>query len=289
MCLQDALLLRHMRRVVRCAVVAAAALMSFAGAVEACSCLSIDSPPACELYKRPGLVAFVGRAVQVPPNRAAGRVRFRVTQAIKGVAGPDVSVLNEESGAACGHQFQQGEDYVVFASRNADGDIEIARCSDTIWRVHVPDFAYPAFRRRAAEAVAFAESLRIPAVGGRIFGDVSLLVPIPFQAGSEDTKLVDGAKVTLRGSGQVRRAVTAGGLYEFTGLPRGTFSVSVMMPDARTRAESARPAERLLSQHPFPFDYQREYTRRITITDARGCGYAPFEARDNRGRERQPR
>jgi hypothetical protein len=42
---------------------------------------------------------------------------------------------------------------------------------------------------------------------------------------------VDGATVMLRGEGQGRRTTSVKGRYEFTAVPRGTYSVSVTMPD----------------------------------------------------------
>jgi len=83
------------------------------------------------------------------------------------------------------YQFTAGQEYVVVAGRNGKGkgEIEIAPCSSTIWMVHVPDFAGSEFRLEAAEAVAFVASLRQPAVGGRIFGEVRVLVRDPFSGG----------------------------------------------------------------------------------------------------------
>lgn len=264
----------QVRHIFRITLLGVAAVVSSVATSEACVCVG-EAPAACELYKRAD-VAFVGRATEVPPNRAAGRVRFRLTQALKGVAGSEVSALNEESGAGCGYQFEQGEEYVVFATRTADGDIEIARCSSTIWMVRVPDFAYQGFRRRAAEAVAFAASLLKPASGGRIFGEVS--VRVPFSApDDETTTAVDGATVILRGSGQERRTPSVKGRYEFTGLPIGSYTVSVIMPDGLPPARSARPPEHSESHGGFSAFSSLDFTRTIKISDARGCGYAPFE------------
>ena len=256
----------------------AGVLISSVAATEACTCGRVDSPAACELYKKFD-IAFVGRAIHVPPNRAAGRVRFRLTQALKGVAGPEVSVLNEESGMGCGYQFEEGQDYVVFAERNAAGAIDIGPCSSTVWLIHLPDFAGAEFRRESAEAVAFAESLRKPATGGRIFGEVRIDVPFVSPDDHDDgQKPVDGATVILQGPGEGRRTTSIKGRYEFTGLPRGTYRVSVTMPDGLPPARSARPPEHLVEQGGFLFDYPPDYTRSVTIGDARSCGYAPFAA-----------
>ena len=248
-----------------------------AARTDACTCAQPDFPAACELYKHAD-VAFIGRATEVPPDRAAGRVRFRLTHALKGVFGPEVSVLNEESGMGCGYAFTQGEEYVVFARRTANGEVEIAPCSSTIWMVRVPDFADPAFRRRAAEAVAFATTLLKPATGGRIFGEVSVRVPFS-GPDNETTRRVDGVTVILRGPDQERRATSRDGRYEFTGLPQGLYTVSVTMPDGLPVARSARPPGHLVGQASSPwFEFEREFTRSINISDPRGCGYAPFEA-----------
>jgi len=266
---------RRVQHIVRIALLVAGTVMSSVAATEACTYLRVDSPAACEVYKKAD-VAFVGRATEVSPNRAAGHVRFQLTQALKGVVGPHVSVLNAGSGVGCGYQFVEGQEYVVFAARNAAGEIESGPGS--IWMVHVPDFSSAEYRVEAAEAVAFVESLRKPAAGGRIYGEVRVLVRDPFSGGIKDISPVDGATAILRGP--VRKRVTTGvsGRYEFTGLPRGTYEVSITMPPGFPPARSARPSEQLLSRPDFPLDYEREATRRITIADDRGCGYAPFES-----------
>ena len=215
----------------------------------------------------------------MPPNRAGGLVRFRVTQSLKGVPGPEVSVLNEESGMGCGTQFEEGRDYVVFAGRNEAGAIDIGPCSSTVWLMHPPDWSAVDFRRESAEAMAFAESMRKPATGGRIFGEVRIDVPFSSDDDHDDgQKPVDGATVILQGANEVRRTTSLKGRYEFTGLPRGTYRVSVTMPDGFPPAKSARPPEHLVEQGVFQYDYPPEYSRSVAIADPRSCGYAPFAA-----------
>jgi hypothetical protein len=279
--LPGVLLSPPIQRFLRFAFLVAGVFIASVAATEACTCFRADSPAACEQYKKFD-IAFVGRAIHVPPDRAAGRVRFRLTQTLKGVARPEVSVLNQESGMSCGYQFDEGQDYVVFAGRNAAGDIDIGPCTSTVWQIHVPDFAAPQFRRESAEAVAFAESLRKQATGGRIFGEVRIDVPFVSPDDRDDRqKPVDGATVILRGPGEGRRTTTINGRYEFTGLPRGTYRVSVTMPDGLPPARSARPPEHLVEQGDSLFNYPPsppEYTRSVTIAEAGSCGYAPFAA-----------
>jgi hypothetical protein len=271
-------LARRIQKTLGLALLVVGLCLSSVASAEACSCL-LDPAPACEQYKKLD-IAFVGRAISVPPNNAGGQVRFQVTRALKGVAGPEVSVLNEESGVGCGYMFRQGDDYVIFARRNAQGVIDIGRCSSTVWLVSVPDFADSTFRRRSAEAVGFAESLGRPAEGGRVFGEVWLAVPFISPDDSDyGQKPVDGATVILRGPEQ-RRTTSVNGGYEFTGLPPGTYHVSVAMPDGLPPAHSARrpidpgsSLDVLSSYHDRP-----ENTRSVTIDDPRSCGYAPFAA-----------
>jgi hypothetical protein len=93
---------RGVQHIVRIALLVTGTVISSVAATEACTCVPYDSPAACELYKKAD-VAFVGRVTEVPPHFAAGHVRFQVTQALKGVAGPQVSVPNAESGVSCGY------------------------------------------------------------------------------------------------------------------------------------------------------------------------------------------
>ena len=105
---------RPIARLLRLACLAAAIVLASAVAADACTCASYDSPAACEVYKEFD-VAFVGKAIRVPPDHTGGTVRFRLTQALKGVKGRDVTVENDDSGVGCGYQFTEGQDYVVFA------------------------------------------------------------------------------------------------------------------------------------------------------------------------------
>jgi Carboxypeptidase regulatory-like domain len=243
----------------------AAVLGASVATIEACSCRSIDSPSACELYGRLP-VAFVGRAIKVPEG-AGGTVRFRILHALKGVQGREVSVLTADSRFGCGYPFGSGGEYVVFAGRNKNGDIEIGPCSGTVWRTDLD---------KSALTVAFAESLGKPATGGHIFGEVELAYPTMIDEGAR--KPVEGATVILRGGGKERRRSTsANGRYEFVGLPPGTYRVSVSMPEGLPAARSTRIPENLANAK-VPELYERESSRSVTIAGARSCGYAPFLA-----------
>lgn len=271
---------RPIARLLRLACLAAAIVLASAVAADACTCASYDSPAACEVYKEFD-VAFVGKAIRVPPDHTGGTVRFRLTQALKGVKGRDVTVENDDSGVGCGYQFTEGQDYVVFARRDAKGTIQIDKCSSTIWWVDPPDWSYAAFKRESADAAAFAASLRKPSAGRRIFGEVRIDLPFSRDNGSDSEDPVNGATVILQNAEDVRRTTTVDGRYEFTGLPRGTYRVSVTMPDGLPPARSARPPEHLVAEGAFRGTHDREYSRSVTLDEPDACGYAPFEVEFN--------
>ena len=255
-----------------------AALTASVAASEACHC---GPPVVCEGYRKVEVV-FVGRPIAAPPNRADGRVHFRLTHALKGVVGSEVSVPKPESymdGPSCLREFDSGQDYLVFAMRNADGEIDLSPCKSFVWPLN--DAADPDRRddpRHAAAAAAFAESLSKPAGGGRVFGEVAVRVPFSEPNDDDVVRRVDGATVLLRGPQEERRTSTVNGQYEFTGLAPGAYSVSVTMPDGLPAAQSTRPPDDPAARYRFNFRDERERTERLTIEDARDCRYVRFES-----------
>ena len=277
-CYRGAFVSLRTQQLLTVAFVAVGVLIFSVAAAEACTCFRADSPAACEVYK--GFdVAFVGRAIQVPPDRGAGPVRFRLAQSLKGVAGPEVTVLNEESGLDCGYQFREGQDYVVFAERDAKGAIDIGRCTSTVWLVHPPDFAQAEDRWEAAEAVAFADSLRKPASAAAssvtFVIDCALLLPAPTT--DRNTCMARPSFCRVRRRSAEPRASKAATSSRACRTAR--IASASRCRDGFPPARSARPPEHLVEQGGFGFDYPSpDYTRSVTIADARSCGYAPFAA-----------
>jgi hypothetical protein len=244
-------------------VLIAGLLLASAGTVEGCTCSGSDVAAPCELYRK-APVAFVGRVVGETTD---GLLRFQVSRRLKGVPAGQVRVVAHDSVFGCGFRFGKGEEYVVFAERNKDGVIEVFECSDTVWST-TWNVSYA--------AVAFVESLRKPAAGGLVYGEVELLMA----ATNPWKKPVEGAAVILRGGGEERRTTTVKGRYEFAGLPAGVYTVSVSMPAGLPPALSTRVPENAGNQLGRP-PYNPEPSRRVTITHNRSCGYAPFEADAN--------
>ena len=279
LCLPGVLLSPRIQRILRFAFLMAGVFISSVAASEACSCASFDSPPACELYKKFD-IAFVGRAIHVPPNRAGGPVRFRLTQALKGVAGPEGTVLNEESGMSCGYQFEEGQDYVVFAERNAAGYIDIAPCSDTIWQIRVsrtsPDRIGPqAVSSRRSPLPSRCASRQRAAASSARSGSTCLVR----QSRRPDRSPWMGRPSfcrVLRMSAEPRASKAA---TSSSGLPRGMYQSQ--RHDAGWSAAGAKRATVRASPGAGRLSVpliRREHTRSVAIADARSCGYAPFAA-----------
>ena len=97
-----------------------------AGPAHACSCMSL---PLEDEVKRSDAV-FSGEVQSIYEDAASpgggmmapGRISFAVQDSWKGVAAESVSVYGQGDGANCYNLFEEGEDYLVYASRAKDAD-----------------------------------------------------------------------------------------------------------------------------------------------------------------------
>jgi len=61
----------------------------------------------------------------------ARRVRFEVSEVVKGSLPTRMRVLTGWGHGDCGYEFEQGSQYVVFANRAADGRLSTSICDGT--------------------------------------------------------------------------------------------------------------------------------------------------------------
>ncbi len=113
-------------------VVAAAFFLANPGCAFACSCLPPGTPQE-ELGKSDAV--FAGKVVQVSGQVDGGaaetvEVRFEVSQVWKGAESRTVLVKTPGSSASCGFNFEQGREYVVYASQQ-EGNLTSGLCSRT--------------------------------------------------------------------------------------------------------------------------------------------------------------
>jgi hypothetical protein len=93
----------------------------------ACSCAG--PRPASEVYQESDAV-FVGKAVDIKSKDHFNIVQFDVDMAWKGVPEGTVLVKTAESSATCGYDFEQGQNYLVYA-HNSSNYLSTGTCGRT--------------------------------------------------------------------------------------------------------------------------------------------------------------
>lgn len=92
----------------------------------ACSCVSATS---AEHFANASAV-FVGVVSDVMTSSGGKTADLVVTQALKGVVLPKMSVVTGLGDADCGYDFKEGQSYVVYA--NGDEQLQTSICSGTM-------------------------------------------------------------------------------------------------------------------------------------------------------------
>ena len=228
-----------MARATQLATFCAFALFFFPRLVDACSCGG--GAPICETFWQTSAV-FVGEVLEItdterstepgaPLLRHPRRVRLRIERSFRGPTSSQIDVHTGLGGGDCGYTFVRGTKYLVFADE-AQGRLSVSACGSTRRLVE------------AGEALEYASQPFLPAAGGRIYGTLH------FRSGNDAAEGAANYKITLRGGRQELTAATDGtGNYEFTGVPAGTYSLRVSVP------------EHLIAS----------YENDVELADARGC------------------
>ena len=107
----------------------AAAYATNASTASACSCAPMQPGAELELAEAAEVV-FVGGAASVKNwlSRTNRRIRFDVSETLKGPGEETVVLWTRKSGAECGAHFESDKTYLVFASRN-EGTLWTDLCS----------------------------------------------------------------------------------------------------------------------------------------------------------------
>lgn len=101
----------------------------------ACSCIA---PPGPEDARDEASAVFSGIVTSVNEGNALGgfggfemkNVELMVTKVWKGVSEGQVAVQTSASSASCGFNFEQNEEYIVYANE-VDGTLNVSLCSRT--------------------------------------------------------------------------------------------------------------------------------------------------------------
>lgn len=222
------------------AVVAVLGLLTFSRAASACSCAYPG--PACQAFWNADAV-FEATVVQIsliPRTETIGAresestdklVTLQVHRSWKGPQAGPLEVTTARYGAACGFDFKEGERYLVFAHNDRTGGrLGVSSCS----RTQQIDAIDP-----STELLAF---LGAPERGGRVFGTVRTAYRVFGTDRAFDERKTE-TTVRLFSGGQEQTAKSAGGEYEFKGLPRGAYRVEIETPAGYTTHSTAQNIE----------------------------------------------
>jgi hypothetical protein len=192
------------------------ALLLFAPAALPCSCMGPN--PVCSSYWNTPLV-FSGRAVSKqliydnpqPNVIGPGRyeVAFMVTENLKGDAGKQIVIRTHNQSSACGFDFEDGQDYVVFAYEK-DGEWWTSKCSLT-HRIGGADDS----------DLKWIHGLATSPPGATIYGHIGIRNP-----GDGTAELA----VTIRGPQSRTVLADREGNFNASGLPPGSYEVSATAP-----------------------------------------------------------
>lgn len=100
-----------------------------APATHACSCIAPE-PPQESLAK--SAAVFSGKVTLVKSDSDLQQViAIDVTNVWKGVSSNKVALTTAKDSAACGVNFEEGKEYIIYAYNNEDGDLATSLCSRT--------------------------------------------------------------------------------------------------------------------------------------------------------------
>jgi Carboxypeptidase regulatory-like domain len=218
----------------------------------ACSCPA-SGPPCAATWQVDVVVAGVVRSIETVDHSELGSpyqstlVKFEVERAfVNGSPGP-VELLTGRGGGDCGYRFVAGQRYLVYAWKHPSGRLSTGICSRT----------RPL--EQASEDLAYLATVAQQPRGARVSGRVTHLHRDPFEKDWIDYGPFENIVVNLRGSAFSRDVSTdKNGRYEFSGLPAGKLTLTLVPPTG--------------------FD-GRYLEREVEIRDARACSSHDFSLR----------
>ena len=211
-------------------------IFSLLGACPGLACSCVGPTPVCSVYWNTSLI-FLGHVVRIehvydtPPEETAvdGKkvsligpgqylVHFDVTKSYRGAPGEQVVVHTNDQGSACGYEFAEGRDYLVYASAATNGDLSNSHCSRT-----------NEVTSRADDAdIQWIEALPKAPPEVSIFGRIRSLRPN--ELGGYDSDSLEGVPVSVTGPESKTVSSDADGNFRVEGLAPGKYDVSAVAP-----------------------------------------------------------
>ena len=215
---------------------AAFAIFSVLGACPSLACSCAGPTPVCSVYWTTSLL-FLGHVVRIEHivNRPAENligpgqylVHFDVAKSYRGTPGEQVIVQTSDQGSACGFDFAEGHDYLVYAYAAENGDLGVSHCSRT----------HEVTNRASDEDIQWIEALPKAKPGASIFGRIRTLRPN--QEGGYDSDNLPDVPVSIAGAASKTVHTDADGKFLADGLAPGKYVVSAVAPPPYAPFESS--------------------------------------------------
>lgn len=214
----------------------------------------VQNPLCAEFGRADAVFIATATKVETQPKEFAGitppsTIQFTIAESFKGVEGSSFT-LEQES---CGHEFKEGEKYLVYAHRNPNNGKLFVRLGST----RTKPFS------EAAEDLEYIRSLRRGDAQANIVGKIGQqtadIKKVFGSSFSSDQFFfgapMPGVKVFAKSAEQTFETISdANGEYKFFGLPSGEYEV--------------------WADYPVYFTSRKEKVQ----TPANGCGVADFKA-----------
>jgi hypothetical protein len=150
-------------------------------------------------------------------------VHFEVTKVYRGARSSEQVVIHTaDQGSACGYAFEQGHDYLVYASARPNGELDTSHCTRT----------HEVASREDDADIRWMEGLAGSPAGGSIFGQIQMLRQN--QDGGYDRSAMARVAVSIKGPESKTVQSDAEGKFRADGLGAGKYVVSAKAPSQYT-------------------------------------------------------
>ena len=207
----------------------------------ACSCVAAPRASSCADLKPIG-PSFVGTVIDIenPPNErdvadqsGLSRYRFRIDEDISGFEEKEVDIYSGRGGGDCSYHFRMGESYFVAPFKGTAALMALYGAEPGKLMAGICTATQP-----AASATALLKELRARKRGG----GATIVGVLRTEPGPDDyNHRIPDATVELRTANTTLSTQTdAGGVYQFYGVPAGTYQFAVKVPaDFQVAADKA--------------------------------------------------
>lgn len=143
--------------------------------------------------------------------------RLSVEETFRGEISSEITY----EGKDCYYPFKQGEKYLIYAQKTADGKLYLTR-----------DTTRTRLLSEAGEDLEYIRNLSGMPDGGRIYGKVyNHVQPATLRGYITSERVMPGVKVVAEASGQRHETTTdSTGSYEFLRLPEGIYKMRALVP-----------------------------------------------------------